>query len=63
MSSEDAAIQIWSQSDASSMSKTHFFFLIFISVFVLERVLPRVRNNWFSRWPVGFPKYGHISAK
>ena len=37
-----------------------FFFFISISVFVLERVFPRVRDNWFSRWPVGFPKYGHI---
>ena len=50
MSSEDDAVQILSQSDALSASKTRFFFFISISVFVLERI----RDNWFSRWPVGF---------
>ena len=60
MSSEDAAILIWSQSDAPSTSKTLFFFFVFISVFMLKRVFPHVRDNRFSRWLFGFPKYGHI---
>ena len=59
MSREDAAVQIWSQSDALSMSKMRFFFFVYISVFLLECAFPCVRDNWFSRWPVGFPKYGH----
>ena len=45
-SSEDAAVQIWSQSDALSLSKMRFFS---ISVFMLERLFPHIRDNWFYR--------------
>ena len=63
MSSKDDAFQIWRQSDAPSKSKTRFFFFIYISIFELKCVFLRVRDNRDSRWPVGFPKYGHIFNK
>ena len=42
--SEDAIVQIWNQYDASPSSKTSFFFLNSISVFVLELI--DILANW-----------------